>query len=88
MCEECFSFICPGNCPENNDYSAEFGAAVMRCSVCDSPLYSGDEYICANDEICCIPCVADFDTDDILRICEASDICDLLTDLGLKIKKA
>ena len=88
MCKECFSFICPGNCPENEDYSAEFGESVLHCSVCDSPLYSDDEYICADDGIYCSECIEDLDTDDILRLCNSSSVSELLEELGLKLKKA
>ena len=87
MCEECFKLICPGSCPETEDYSAELGAPLLYCSVCDSPLYSGDRYICTDNDIYCSECIEELDTDDILNLCSAESISALLEELGFKLKQ-
>lgn len=88
MCDECLNIICPGNCPECDEYSAEFGTHPLRCSLCSSPIYSDDEYICTDNEIFCRECVDSFDAYDILEVSGAADICELLSNLGFSLKKA
>ncbi len=88
MCDECLSFICPGNCPESDEYSAELGARTLSCSLCSSPIYSDEEYICTTREVLCRECVDDFDVSDILEVSDTADVFELLAAFGLKIKKA
>ena len=88
MCDECFSFICPDNCPESDDYSAEFGSHALRCSVCSSPIYQDDEYISIDNEVVCRGCIDSFNTYEILEVADVADVFELLVTLGFNIKKA
>lgn len=87
MCDECFKCICPDNCPESDEYSAEFGFPELHCHSCASPLYSGEEYLLAGGKCYCLECVREFDIEDILEICGSDDICELLVDFGFQLEK-
>ena len=80
MCEECYFTYCPDSCP-NSEVGAE---PVGRCEKCGALIREGEERIESDGKLYCAECIEKFDTDSILKLCDMSDIFELLRELGVQ----
>lgn len=64
MCPECYNFICVCPCPEADEESVSRGKRYLRCTQCNEPIYTGEEFYTVGLRPICLPCVkaSDFGT--------------------------
>ena len=79
MCEECYYTYCPDSCP-----NCEGSEPLGRCEKCGSYIRDGEIHVESDGKLYCADCVESFDTDSILKICDMSDVFELLRELGVE----
>lgn len=77
MCEECRQIYCPDECPN------AFEGKGARCDLCGVVREKDELYGDLRGRSFCVCCIEELDVIEILRICGASSVLELLLRCGI-----
>ena len=76
MCQNCSFARCPSACPERWE-----GRDATVCEICDEPIGNGEAFY-GNGRYLCAECADALTVDELIRLCDARDVAEILDALG------